>query len=636
MLRDDALAEETFSWLIFLDECGIGTELAHRLNAAGHRVTMVKTGDNFRSNSQFDYFINPKEKEDYQELLQTLRREDQLPDKILHLWCLTPEPDDLSDRDGFQLGCDLGFNSLLFLAQAIGNQFFSHSLEIKIISNHLYEVTGDEYLIPEKALLLGPCRVIPHEYPNVRCASIDLVLPRRRTSQEESLLNLLLKELTTQTDDSIVAYRGRHRWIQFFEPLSSAGLSERSSRIKAGGVYFITGGLGGIGLTLAEQLAQSVQAKLVLVSRTHLPPKDEWPQWLETHHERDAVRDKIMKILAIEKIGAEVLIVGADVTDPIQMKAAVELALDRFKQIDGVIHAAGIAGGGIMQLKTAEVVTEIFAPKIKGLQVMVDCFKGIQLDFLVLCSALSALFGEAGQVDYCAANAALDAYARKYHKEFNVVSINWGTWREVGMAVNTEVPSDLRAVRERNISLGIAPAEGKKAFHHVLKFNLPQVVVSPPELFSRFETGTLVAEPDRTFEASVEPDRQAAHSRPDLSSVYVVPGNSAETAIAEIWQELLKIDKVGVHDNFFDLGGHSLLATRLIARLRSAFPVEFTMADLFERPTVHSLSELVLEQEKGPAALAESKDRGQRRKEKRLQRINPKRNRISREQLEGI
>ena len=118
---------------------------------------------------------------------------------------------------------------------------------------------------------------------------------------------------------------------------------------------------------------------------------------------------------------------------------------------------------------------------------------------------------------------------------------------------------------------------------------MPQVVVSPPELIHRFETGTLVVSDEDENESAEASADETAHSRPELSSVYVVPGNAAEKDIAEIWQGLLKIDYVGVHDNFFDLGGHSLLATRLIAQLRNAFPIEFTMADLFERPTVHSL-----------------------------------------------
>lgn len=203
------------------------------------------------------------------------------------------------------------------------------------------------------------------------------------------------------------------------------------------------------------------------------------------------------------------------------------------------------------------------------------------------------------------------------------------------MAVNTELPPDLRAARESNLSLGIALKEGKKAFEKALTLFIPQVVVSPPDLFHRFKTGTLIADYGNTLHVTEGSARESKHNRPELSSVYVVPGNSTEKAVAGIWQELLRIDKVGVHDNFFDLGGHSLLATRLIARLRDAFPTEFTMADLFERPTIHSLSEMVLEQESELSPFAESRDRGQRRKEKRLNRMNPKRNRVAREEFEN-
>jgi acyl transferase domain-containing protein/acyl carrier protein len=632
----EVTAGQPCSWLIFLDECGIGAGLVQRLTARGHRVTTVTAGASFQTNSTAVYSIDPTEKAHYWQLLQALRSADRIPEKIAHLWCLTREVAGRSNENWLRLCNELGFNSLLFLAQAIGDQLLSQPLQIKVVFNQLFDVTGEEVLIPAKALLLGPCRVIAHEYPNVRCAGIDLVLPQNESPLQEAFFDLLLQELTTQTDESLVAHRGRHRWIRYFEPLSVERSAGRPSILKTGGVYLITGGLGGIGLTLAEHLAQSAQAKLVLVARTKLPPRDQWPRWLETHGEEEVTRQKILKIEAIEKMGAEVLTIAADVAEGQQMRSAVALAMDRFKRIDGVIHAAGIAGGGVIQLKTAAGLAEMLAPKIKGLNILADCFKGSQLDFLILCSALSALFGEAGQTDYCAANAFLDAFARKYHHELNIVSVDWGTWQEVGMAVNTEVPPDLRAARERNIQLGIAPEDGKKAFNHILNHFLPQVVVSPPELFRRFETGTLVTDSDNALGSEVMSATDSVHHRPDLSSVYVVPGNATEEAIAGIWQELLKIDKVGVYDNFFDLGGHSLLATRLLARLRSAFPVEFTMADLFERPTVHSLSALVVEQQSGLPAFAASRDRGQRRKEVRLQRMNPKRNRVAREEFENI
>ena len=94
-----------------------------------------------------------------------------------------------------------------------------------------------------------------------------------------------------------------------------------------------------------------------------------------------------------------------------------------------------------------------------------------------------------------------------------------------------------------------------------------------------------------------------------------------EQTIADIWQELLKIDQVGIHDNFFELGGHSLLALQVLAHLRSRFPIEFSAASLFERPTVHLLSAMILAEQKEDPSFQDSSRRGQKRKERKLHRM---------------
>jgi NADP-dependent 3-hydroxy acid dehydrogenase YdfG len=103
------------------------------------------------------------------------------------------------------------------------------------------------------------------------------------------------------------------------------------------------------------------------------------------------------------------------------MQVAITEALEKFGQINGVIHAAGIAGGGMIQLKTEDLVNSVFAPKIKGTLVLEEIlkFKNITLDFLVLCSSQSSILSEFGQVDYCAANAFLDVYANYRTSEFD-------------------------------------------------------------------------------------------------------------------------------------------------------------------------------------------------------------------------
>lgn len=186
------------------------------------------------------------------------------------------------------------------------------------------------------------------------------------------------------------------------------------------------------------------------------------------------------------------------------------------------------------------------------------------------------------------------------------------------MVVNTAVPDDLKEEREQSLKLGILPEEGKDVFSRILGSSFPHVVVSTQDFLHRMELSKKAA-PSASVEKTVKTfSPKPTYARPNLSSIYVVPGNPEEQTIAEIWQQVLGIEKVGIHDNFFDLGGHSLLVAKVIAQLRSAFSVEFPMGSLFERPTVHLLSKVILEEQKGGPSFVETKNRGQKRKERRL------------------
>ena len=256
----------------------------------------------------------------------------QIAQTIVHLWNVTDsvEPLDIEHTQA------RGFYSLLFLAQVLGDQLLTltpadvHSeekLNICVVSNNLQEVTGEEELCPEKATLLGPCRVISQEYQNILCRSIDVVLPDAGTARRQRLVEELLAEITSESSDRVISYRGRHRWVQDFEHVPFDVADERPVKLKDRGVYLITGGMGGMGLEFAQYLAQAVNARLVLVGRTPLPADDE-------------------KIRAIEAAGGEVLIAAADVTNEAQMRSVVEQARKRFGEINGVVHAAGVPGAG--------------------------------------------------------------------------------------------------------------------------------------------------------------------------------------------------------------------------------------------------------------------------------------------------
>jgi acyl transferase domain-containing protein/acyl carrier protein len=599
--------------LVFLDEIGFGAKLVKLLQNSGQRVTVVKAGSKFHRINEGSFTINPEVKEDYHALLNELRAGGRSPSKIVHLWCLTSGEEKLSIADSCELFRNVGFNSLLFLAQAIVEQLPEEPIQIKVISNYLHEVTGEEFLSPAKAVLLGPCRIIPQEHPHIQCTNVDLgdMQPADKYAQ------LLAKELTARTKDAIVAYRGTHRWVRAFERMRLGKIDHVKPTLREGGVYLITGGLGGIGLVLAEYLAQSVRAKLVLISRTGLPDREKWQHWLGTHEEQDDVSQKIRKVQSIENQGAKVLVLRADVTKVNQMKAAIEQAYGQFGQINGVIHAAGVPGADTILLEKPDVAAGVMAPKVEGTLLLGQLLRESRLDFFVLCSSLSVHLGGIKKVDYCSANAFLDAYAQKYHTENNVISISWGIWQDVGMGVNAEVPLRLREERERVLQFGMSPEEGKEAFGRILGRSYPQVIVSPSQdltaLMERSDNGGESVAVEQITKSSLG---KPTHLRPDLSSDYVVPGNSTEQTIADIWQELLGVANVGIHDNFFELGGHSLLAPSLVARLKSVFPIELSVASLFENPTVHSLSEMVRQGGGDGPSFDESRSRGQRRKER--------------------
>jgi acyl transferase domain-containing protein len=599
--------------LLFLDKQGLGTELTSLLRQNGQHVTVVEAGTNFRQIADGSFTINPMEQRDYRALWDALAASNKLPASIVHLWCFSDKSNEPSLADSYERYRILGFNSLLFLTQTIAAKPSGANVRIEVVSNHLQEVTGNEFLSPAKAIVLGPCVVASQEHLDIHCSNVDI-----EDGPIGECARLLLKELRAKSGDIAVAYRGKHRWVQTLEHISLPKIQPETLPLQQGAVCLITGGLGGIGLALADHLAEQVRAKLVLISRSGLPGREQWPKWLQTHGEDDDVCRKIRAIQSIEARGSQVLVLRADVTDAAEMRSAFTLARERFGAIHSVIHAAGIRGDrAAIAKKTSEAAASTMAPKVLGTVVLGEMVREAKPDFFLLCSSLSVQLGGIGNVDYSAANAFLDVYAQKHRSEMNITSIDWAGWQEVGMGASAQIPDYLKWQREQSLKQGIAPQEGIEAFDRLIGSSLAQVVVSPQELTGSFADAGAGSSAAAATPAGGEPQREPAHERPAISSEYVAPGNSTEQAIAEIWEELLGLSTVGIYDNFFELGGHSLLAAGLLTRLKSAFPIELSIASLFENPTVHSLSEMVRQGNRGPESFAESKSRGQKRREAR-------------------
>jgi acyl transferase domain-containing protein/acyl carrier protein len=440
-------AERNRCWLVFVDEYGVGPRIAERLARGRGDVFTVRSGAGFRRLDGSAYVINPNSEADYHSLLDELRAAGKLPDRIVHAWSVYP-PTPAAESEAIERTQVMGFNSLLLLAQALGDEGRAVATHIDILSNNLYDVTGEEDLQPLKATLLGPCKVIPREYPNISCRHVDLMLPARGSGREELFFEQLFAELSAEPADAVIAHRGHHRWLPGYEPVRLEEAATSDTRLREGGVYLITGGVGGIGLVLAERLAQAVRAKLVLTGRSGFPPREQYDEWLTTHPDQDAVSRRIRKIRELERRGAEVLVLSADVTNREAMLDVLRRANETFGRVNGVIHAAGVSPGGLMQVKSLEAAANVMAPKVKGALILDEIFRGQELDFLIFCSSLVAIGGSPGMVDHCAANAFLDAFSHQRGRAGGAftLSINWDTWLEVGQAADAKLSDSLKDI----------------------------------------------------------------------------------------------------------------------------------------------------------------------------------------------
>jgi acyl transferase domain-containing protein/acyl-CoA synthetase (AMP-forming)/AMP-acid ligase II/acyl carrier protein len=589
----DILNQKKRSWLIFIDEYEVGANTAKRLKEAGQHVVIVTVGEKFTKVDDGFYRINPQTPDDYGEMLRDLSVSNSVPSKILHFWSITPtEHRDLEFElvEGHQY---LGFYSLLFLAQGLGKHCVDNSIQILVFSNNMRDVTGGELVCPEKATLSGACKVIPQEYQNLKCRSIDLSIPLSDTKQKDKMITPIIHEALDSSSETVVAYRGDYRWVEAFEPVRLNRTAEITPRLKEKGTYLITGGLGGMGFALAECLSKTLKAKLILTGRSYFPAKEEWEQWLAIHDEKDSTSQKIRKIQELEELGAEFLIVRADIVDLEQMQTVISRAEEEFGKVNGVVHAAGIIDyGGIIQGRSLEETAEVLESKITGTLVLDTVFADAVLDFFVCCSSIvtvryKSLFGGVG---YCAANEFLDAfsYYRLARTGAFTVTINWPGWSEVGMAErSTDYFSEVYGAKIEKPTR-VSPSEGVDIFLRVIGGDYPRVAVWNQE------SGIAIEQEQSLVDMAPRlKTEKPSHSRPDLQTPYAAPSNEQERAVADIWQELLGVQKIGIYDNYFELGGDSLLAVTMISRLRDIFEIEFPLARLFETPTIAGLTELI-------------------------------------------
>ncbi len=544
-------------WLLFEDSRRFASAVGQRLEEMGCETTRVLPGPGF-SREDGGFVIDPESPDDFRRLVAELVAGDLLPEVIVHGWsidgCDTEPQNDASaaHRD---------FVSLLNLVQALQDAGVTKPLRLAIATAGLHDVTGGESLSPAAAPLFGLSLVIPQEIPSMRVVRIDL--DSSALVPGTSVLDQVIDDCVRQPDP-VVAYRTGQRWMQDLRETPIPAL-DGPPGLRDRGVYLITGGLGDIGSTIAEMLGREASARLIVTGRTELPPREKWEGWLDGHAADDSTSIRIERLRKVEASGAEVAYVAADLADEKQMAEAMRIGEERFGSIHGVIDVAGQLRGdsiGPLGSLSAEICREQWNAKLHGLQVLDAAIAGRALDFCLLVSSLSSILGGMGYGAYSAANAYMDAFARCRNREQGTawLTVNLDAWMD---AEARQAPESQRAQQL------ITAEEGGEVFRRVLSVSgVHQLFVSTTDLLHRYLRWVRLdlEESDAAGEAEAAPQ----HVRPETDTEYVEPATDMERTLADIWQSVLGIDRVGAHDNFYDIGGNSLLTIQLIRQFEAA------------------------------------------------------------------
>ncbi|MBW5446414.1 SDR family NAD(P)-dependent oxidoreductase [Cohnella sp. CFH 77786] len=490
------------------------------------------------------------------------------------------------------MGADV--HRLLGLLRTLAEEPSGRSAELFLVSNRaLPDVGTHAQGNPDRAALFAMAKAVHWEMPHVRVRCIDY-------GDEAEDLAGLVAELSVPPHEGgeyKTAYRLGARYVERVcewelpsEPKDPVGW-------RTEGVYVITGGLGGIGLLAAARIAAQGPVRIALLNRSAFPPREEWETLAcgspdsETTHRIRAIRD-------MERSGARVECIRADVSDEHSLREALDGLRKRHGRINAVVHAAGIGDGDYLARLTEDGCEKAAAAKTRGAWLLDQLTSRDEPDFFVMFSSAITLVGGIGSGPYAAANAWLDAYAANRRAEgCRMLSIGWPAWDRTGLSA-ADAPD------ERKELFRLLPADrGVDAFEELLGVRIAHALVGEwnrdgllfeleERLPFRLEEEAAASWHRKASEASGAASRHAAPIRQVKLKGKTGGGGCTEieTKVASAWMQVLGYEELGVDDNFFELGGDSILITRLHAHIRESFPGRTTIADLFAFPTIAKLS----------------------------------------------
>ena len=550
--RQSGFAQKPGRWLILADDQGYGTALASRLEAQGaqcillHQWTLAEAATTAT----------------FQRLLAA-----HLPtnaDKlqgVVYLWGLDRQEmrGDEVPTAALQVS-----TQVLHLVQALLRA--EQSPRLWLVTQAAVAADADQlHLAP----LWGLGRTLHWEEPTLACTCVDL--PATFADETPAAL---FREIWFADSENQILLRGDERLVARLARHRPPTTTAQPLVLHPDSSYLVTGGLGGLGLRVAQWLVAQGARHLVLAGRRHM-----------------ILPDTQAAIHAMEEAGAKVLIVQADIAYAADVQRLLA-ATQALAPLRGIIHAAGVIDDGLLLQQTAARFAQVMAPKVAGTWHLHSQTCELPLDFFVLFSSVSSMLGNRGQSNYAAANAFMDALAQQRQQAgLPALSINWGGWAEIGLAATL--------VKEQaSAGLGaIAPTQGVDLLGLLLTGTAPQVGVLPIQ-WRQFQQGLNSRQAWPLLTDLLTPAAEAKSATTLRQQLTTVAPEEQYTLVEEHVQTLIQqlLGATPAPDESFLLFGlDSLLSIQLANRLAAALGVTLPATLAFKYETIERLTQFLLE-----------------------------------------
>ena len=542
--------EKNSAFLIFGSQSTAVTALQHKLQANGHQVILACAKSEFTQTSSNQFALDFNSHAQLDTLFSTLKKEEQRFDNIVYL------------DESIQSNLDSTLN-FLNIAKALGALQDTESRTLRFVGQGITGPFGSNKLSPVKASILGLIASLEYEQTATRCSLLDV------EALDLSTLQKIYQWLIHDSTQRIVALRANEYWELSLQalPLDQTPLQPQIEPKKT---YLVLGGLDGVGQAFAQVLAEAVQGKLILSSR-------------DSDFKNNA--DLTAFVQRLEKSGSQIFTLHLDPMHTDSLGQSLDACAHLPTDLDGLICCYDMLDSkptGLvneLSLKDCQTYLEAQGQFLEQLSRYVDAR---QLDFCIVMSSLSAKIGGIGQTMHAMAGSYANAFiSYKAQQSSNPwMVMNWDRWTD---KVDTDVASH-----------DFSAKEGMSAFRKALDLlPLPSITIA-------------TSHPQRRKEQAIHSSvnigsQQATHElyeRPELEAEFIDASTSTELRLAKLWQDCLKIKRIGVHDNFFDLGGHSLLAAQLIRQIKQTFQATVDLGLFFSAPSIAEQSQLIDSQTK--------------------------------------